>query len=316
MMAQPGLGSQCLPRGAPGGSRNGGRAARGKRAPPGKVQLRQGAVGRNHLVQPAAWQEPRVQWDRERTLVLRACVSRSAHPAHSTAGPGASPGGCGGLPSLPSGSAVDLGAGPNTPAVSELLQRQGKAPIPIPCRQVWWRREVESGRDTSVWGHRELWELLQWPLILAWPWPLLSLLLSLRTYCPLLLESVSTCVPAIPIPHGAPSELLSPLQSPQRLPVFSLRGVFHLSLFPALPCPATPGTPAAAALSASPSRKHPCSPLQTLFPWPASFSPYALLLRSQRLCPSHPGLSRCASYMAQVPHLTPCFIVFRAQTPS
>lgn len=178
-----------------------------------------------------------MQWDRERTLVLRACVSRSAHPAHSTAGPGASPGGCGGLPSLPSGSAVDLGAGPNTPAVSEVLQRQGKAPIPIPCRQVWWRREVESGRDTSVWGHRELWELLQWPLILAWPWPLLSLLLSLRTYCPLLLESVSTCVPAIPIPHGGPiGAALSTTVAPEPACLLSQRRVPSTPL----PCPALP----------------------------------------------------------------------------
>lgn len=164
MMAQPGLGSQCLPRGAPGGLTGWGKGQHEAREPHlGRCSSGMAELGETIWSYLRPGRSPGCSGTEREHLSSRlaACVSRSAHPAHSTAGPGASPGGCGRLPSLPSGSAVDLGAGPNSPAVSELLQQQGKAPIPIPCRQVWWRREAESGRDTSEWGHRELWELLQ-----------------------------------------------------------------------------------------------------------------------------------------------------------
>ena len=144
----------------------------------------------------------------------RASSSKSTYPTHFTAGTGATPGGYGRLQALPSGNAVvdavqGCGTQGHKPSASTYSGR-GTTPISISCTSamVEERRGLRQGHDwvrTRGAAGAPAAALTLTRAICLHPLSLLSLLLSLRTYCPHPFHfRASTCVPTAHPPHGGP----------------------------------------------------------------------------------------------------------------
>lgn len=155
-----------------------------------------------------------------------ACSSKSTYPTNFTAGTGAMPGGYGRLQALRSGNAVvDAVQGCGTQGRKLSVQRcrtqghkpsastysgRGTTPISISCTSamVEERRGLGQGHDWvrtrgDVGAPAAALTLTR--AICLHPLSLLSLLLSLRTYCPHPFHfRASTCVPTAHPPHGGP----------------------------------------------------------------------------------------------------------------